>query len=236
MSLASLPMYALPGVRADWARLWDYLAPALRGAGFDAPSALARPVDLARHWRDPRLLLSQSCFRPMSRGLAAHVHVVGAFDHGLAGAAAGQYYSVLVRRRGDPLPPDPAAWGRIAINGTDSHSGFGVLEHLELEPAIITGSHLASLAAVRAGHADLCAIDAVTWRFARRIPGATSGLAVVGQSASAPALPLITARRHDPGRLFQAVLSGFLDAPEPLKRRLGLRGLVRSRQEIYGPQ
>lgn len=229
-------MYALPGVRADWARLWVYLAPALRGAGFDAPLSLTQPADLAQHWRDPRLLLSQSCFRPMSHGLAAQVQVVGAFDHGLPGAAAGEYYSVLIRRKGDPLPPDPAHWGRIAINGTDSHSGFGVLEHLEPQPAITTGSHLASLAAVRGGDADLCAIDAVTWRLARRSPSATSGLAVVGRSLPAPALPLITARRHDPGRLFEALLTGFLRAPASLKRRLGVRDLLRVRQERYSPQ
>ena len=58
----------------------------------------------------------------------------------------------------------------------------------------MTGSHLASVAAVRNGDADLAAVDGVTIALLRtHRPAALDGLHIVGHGPLVPTLPLITA-------------------------------------------
>ena len=66
--------------------------------------------------------------------------------------------------------------------------------------AIETGGHLNSLAAVRKGLADVCAIDSVCVALARRYrPEALEGLVEIARSPAVPGLPWIT-RAGDPVR------------------------------------
>jgi hypothetical protein len=59
---------------------------------------------------------------------------------------------------------------------------------------MLTGAHVASVAAVAGGHADLAAIDCVTWAHLKRWrPEATGKLRVLAWTAAMPGLPLITA-------------------------------------------
>jgi ABC-type phosphate/phosphonate transport system substrate-binding protein len=87
---------------------------------------------------------------------------------------------------------------RAAVNSIDSLSG-----HISLLAAfnvgmqwpgdsLLTGSHVASIEAVRSGSADVAAIDGMTWAYRQReAPEALAGLRVIGHGPLVPCLPLI---------------------------------------------
>lgn len=229
--LASLPMYDLPGTRGDWAVLWAHLRAAIVGEGIEAPARLGRPHDLAAHWRDRRLVLSQTCSKVVLDGGWRRVAVLGTFDPGLEGCPPGYYRSALVARRGEGWTlPALLERGRAAINGPDSQSGYGSLLALGVRPEAMvpTGAHVRSLAALRGGRADFAPIDAASLRFLRRLPGQFDGLEILGWTPPTPAPPLITARHRgtDPDRLRLALRRGFAATPATVRRRLHLRGFV----------
>ena len=229
MRIASLPMYDLPGVRADWDALWAAARPALTHAGIPAPAKLSRPIDLHRHWNDPRLVLSQTCAPPWRDGLHRHTAVVGAFDFGLPGCPPGWYRSHLVVRDDECRPVGALRdRGRVAINGYDSYSGHGSLVALGHPPRapLVTGAHVNSVAALRLGAADIAAIDAVSWRFLSRLPGRLSGLRIVGHTRPHPGTPVILSRKYDPHAARAAIAAAVALLPVSARARLGLRGLV----------
>lgn len=232
--IASLPMYDLPGTRGDWMLLWRHMAGALRRQGIAAPHHLTRPHDLARHWRDRRLLVSQTCGMPYRQGLHSHVALLGAFDFGLPGCPAGYYRSLLISRSDDARPLEALlANGRVVINATDSQSGNGVWDQFVNRACVLpeSGSHAASLRALQAGRADLAAIDAQTWRLLRRRPGMTLGLRVLTMSKPTPALPLITAQKALAPLIQHALVR--MTVPPQLRSRLGLRGFVPFASRAY---
>lgn len=226
--VASLPMYEVPQTRAYWDTLWGHFSVALRDHGFDAPDTLCRPRTLDAHWRDPDLLLSQSCGLPYRTGLTDVADVVGTFDFGLEGCLPGHYRSVLVMRAGQTQPLDTALRGRLAINGHDSQSGAHVLAVMgaDLARAVVTGAHVNSIRAVAAGAADLAAIDAQTWVIAQRTVPEAAELEVVHRTVPTPGLPLITARGRDGSAVFAALCDGFDTCPPMVLQSLDIRALV----------
>jgi ABC-type phosphate/phosphonate transport system substrate-binding protein len=65
-----------------------------------------------------------------------------------------------------------------------------------------SGSHRASLRAVAAGKADVCAIDAVCLAMARRHDrDAMARLRVLGPTPKAPSLPFVTAASRPPAEV-----------------------------------
>lgn len=210
MRLASLPMYdADPGAVDAW---WRAIARALRAQGVgEVPERLERPATLDAHWRDPRLLLSQTCGYPLVTTLSTTVQVVGAFRYTAPGCAGIAYRSELVARVDDAQGIEHYRGRVAAVNALDSHSGWNALRGLVAPLApdgtffgdrVVTGSHRASLAAVRAGVADIAAIDCVSLAgFRRHDPALLRGLHVVGSTARAPGLPLVTSRLTSPAEL-----------------------------------
>jgi ABC-type phosphate/phosphonate transport system substrate-binding protein len=88
---------------------------------------------------------------------------------------------------------------RAAFNSRDSQSGYNALRdlvapHAEagrfFTEAVETGGHLASLAALREGRADVAAIDAVTLALAPE--AAKAGLRILQWSRAVPGLPYVT--------------------------------------------
>jgi len=210
MRIASLPMYdADPEAVEAW---WGAIARALRARGVaDVPASLERPAELDAHWRDPRLLLSQACGYPLVTSLRRAVQVVGAFRYTAPGCAGFDYRSELVARVEDGAALPAFAGRTAAINSLDSHSGWNALRGLVAPYArdgaffaghLVSGSHRASLAAVRSGAADIAAIDCVTLAgLRRRDPDVLRGLHVVCSTASAPGLPLVTSAATSPADL-----------------------------------
>jgi ABC-type phosphate/phosphonate transport system substrate-binding protein len=80
---------------------------------------------------------------------------------------------------------------------------------------IKSGAHRRSLAMVKAGEADVAAIDCVTFALiARAAPAEVQGIRVLYASAAAPGLPYVTAKRTasaDVERLRAGIAAAFAD-------------------------
>ena len=92
--IASLPMYDFDRDAVEaW---WRGIALALQAEGVSGvPSALEWPDDLGAHWRDSRVLLSQTCGYPLMTTLMGDVQVVGAFCYTAPGCFGIHYRSEL---------------------------------------------------------------------------------------------------------------------------------------------
>lgn len=114
------------------------------------------------------------------------------------------YHSVIVCRRGSDLDSLASAAGtRLAINEPESWSGHhGLAAHLgttgmgidSFSQVIQTGSHLNSVAAIRAGEADVAAIDHTVWEHLLATTDETAGLAVIERTEDWPAPPFSLCR------------------------------------------
>jgi ABC-type phosphate/phosphonate transport system substrate-binding protein len=250
---AGLFMYApaeLQGAVDAW---WTGLRAHLGAEGVDAPAALERPEDAQAHWTAPDLVLSQTCGYPLTHALAERVAYVATPQYAAPGCAGARYCSLIVAREGDRGRALVAFQGRrLAYNSLDSQSGrhslraalaraligagasAGPDRRALMQPffasALETGGHRDSLAAVREGRADLCAVDAVSAALIRDVaPEEWAGLTVLGQTPSAPGLPLITASSAPPERIAamrRALTAAFADpASAEIRRALRISGL-----------
>lgn len=210
--IAALPMYDWPALRPATDAFWASVAERLGAEGIEAPAALTRPRDPGAAWRDPDLVIGQTCGMPYVCGHCGAAQVIARPDYGLRDAAGGLYRSVIVGRVGERAGDEPEvllAWqgGRVALNEWASFSGHIALRaHLaELRAgatgpffgaAVLSGSHRASARLVARGAADVAALDAVAWALLEAHEPETAGrLAVLGRTTPAPALPYITAPR-----------------------------------------
>lgn len=198
----SLPMYAIH--RADVERFWLKLRLLLSRRGLhDLPRRLSWPENLAEHWRQPEMLISQTCGYPLTSRLP-DAAVIGAFHYDAPGCSGFYYRSLLITRAGDARQTLADYRGGVAAcNSADSHSGYHILRYevAKLAPengffraVTFTGSHEQSLYALRAGKADIAAVDNVTYALLKRHkPTALDGVRIIGATTAAPGLPLITA-------------------------------------------
>jgi len=224
--IAALPMYDRPELRAATDALWGAVRDALRTQGIAAPDGLTRDADLWAIWRDPGLVLAQTCGLPFRSRLQSHVHLVATPDYGLPGCAPGYYNSVLIARDAHlPLRP------RIAINDPLSQSGWAALQAwmgaqgITHDTPLITGAHAHSVQAVAGGMADLAAIDAQTWRLLLRA-GAADPALEIARTLPTPGLPLITAQAHDPAAILAALTGALTRLAPSVLRALDLRDFV----------
>ncbi len=223
MTIASLAMYPFSHLRSAYDQLWD----SVRGRlSIDAPALdwVVDPLDACR--RDD-LLLGQTCGWPLVTELAPTVRVFGTFDCDVDGGRDGTYRSVLVANSNEALDailrrPDLV----VVANSSDSLSGWISLRVAaaaagrHLESARWTGSHAASIEAVRDGRAHLAAIDAVTWAHI-----GTEDLTIVGHGPRIPCLPLVTAGASSDALVDQlrAAFESAVRAPEMADVRATLR-------------
>ncbi len=200
--IASLPMYDADrdAVQA-W---WDGIARAMRIEGIaGVPAALDWPSDLGAHWREPRLLISQTCGYPLATQLGGVVQVLGAFRYTAPGCTGYLYRSELLARMGTTRRNITDFRGAVAaINDRQSYSGYHALCALAaplerdgpfFAREVESGSHRNSLALLRDEQADIAAIDCISLAGLRRhAPAILLGLEVIGATAAAPGLPLVT--------------------------------------------
>ncbi|MCV3270413.1 phosphate/phosphite/phosphonate ABC transporter substrate-binding protein [Roseobacter sinensis] len=236
---ASLPMYDTASTRAANDRLWALI----RSAHGSGPEVLDRQTDPHDTWNNPDLLLSQTCGLPYRSGLHERVALVGTPDYGVEGCPPGFYRSVVVIRKTDPRDALAAFEGAVlARNDARSQSGWAAMEgHLSenghrysfLGRTLDTGSHAASAQAVAEGRADLAAIDAVTWRLLSRDTEVATDLRVLVSTRPTPGLPLISAKRDETARLFDAVDQAIKALSPPDRARLMLQGVVKIPASAY---
>ncbi len=236
--IASLPMYATERTAAADARFWASIRDGLRAQGQPAPDTLTPvPDDLLTHWRDPALVLSQTCGLPYRKVLRNDVTLVGTPDYAVEGCAPGHYCSFVITRSDDPRTDLAAlAQARFAYNDAMSQSGWAALA-LEapdvLQGSLIqTGSHRASAMAVRIGQADFASIDAVTWRHLSA-SGDTAGLSAIHRTRPTPGLPYITAKGRDGTMILRAVSTAIAGLSTDDRAILGLRDIIALSPDVY---
>lgn len=229
-ALAALPMYDWPETRGAVEAFYA----SLRTRVPELPPDLSRPATeaaLNALWRDPALLLAQTCWGPMRHGLTDHVEVLAQPTYDDVPGGRGIFYRSAIVMRDGPLRappgdaeavlPDGLSALRPAINGPRSLSGAIALSEDLSDPglaarALVTGSHRASVRAVAEGRADFAAIDCRSWALALAHEPAAWGLTVAGWTALRPGLPFITSRRTPPGlraRLAAALVETGAERP-----------------------
>lgn len=208
---ASLPMYDFAEVSAATEAFWQALREEILLRMSDIDLAQARmPTDrindLYDHWQAPDLLISQTCGFPLTHALRGKVRYVATPIYAAPGCGdKGDYCSMLLVREDSSIGNFADVAGkRFAFNGRDSQSGYNAMSWMTMAQAddtpdtffgeeIQSGSHRQSLAMVAEGHADICAVDCVSYALiAKYAPVETANLRILGQTPKAPALPFIT--------------------------------------------
>ena len=162
--------------------------------------------DIYALWRDPGLILGQTCGYPLMTELKDSVTYVATPIYSAPGCDGPLHRSFVISRTDDGAACLEAFRGkRCAVNGMDSNSGMNLLR-AEIAPfaigarffgeVIVSGSHRESLRMVAIGEADIAAIDCVSFaHFCRFDPGFVAKIRVVAETGLTPSLPLISSRR-----------------------------------------
>ena len=211
--IASLPMYDWPEIRGETDRFWQALAEAMGVRG-----SLLRGRDCSAPWHDQNLLFSQTCGYPFTHGLRGRVRLVATPHYAADGCEGPLYRSMVFAREKKPL--EAFRGSRAVVNGFDSMSGMLAVKLVFADLAVSgqffaetieSGGHIASLQAVQAGRADVCAIDCVCVELARRYrPALLNGLHEIARSPHVPGLPFITVS-GDVEKLRDALTTVFSD-------------------------
>ncbi len=229
--VASLPMYDWPEVAWADDALWRAIAERLADEGIAAPDALTRTGEAEDVWRDPGLVLSQTCGFPYATRLKDAVQVVATPIYAADGCDGPLYSSVIVAHRESGVAGlADLAGRRFAFNARDSLSGFvapiEALRQAGIAPTALqwieTGGHRASIRAVAEGQADAAAIDAVCWALATHYEReAVAQLKVIARTPLRPALPFITAahRNRQETKAIRSALNAALADPNTAEAR-----------------
>ncbi|MGI9401235.1 MAG: phosphate/phosphite/phosphonate ABC transporter substrate-binding protein, partial [Rhizobiaceae bacterium] len=194
-AIACLPMYDWPEIRSSWDCLWSATRNQLRARNVETPDRLIHIEDYQPIWTDPDLLLGQTCGWPFVSGLQEQVTAFARFDVGLPGLKPGDYQSVYLARNARQIEnlSEIGNWirnekPRIAINNANSQSGcrvlgecFDIPYEVGVDQFVFSGSHRNSIRMLASGEADLCAVDAVSWRYALAHEPAAQQVHVVGR-------------------------------------------------------
>jgi ABC-type phosphate/phosphonate transport system substrate-binding protein len=223
MAIATLPMYDMPGLRPALEAWWSGLARAFKAEGIaGVPDRLTFAAHHHDPWRDPDLLVTQTCGYPLTHAFARDLRPVAAIRWAIPGLEGTEYHSAILVRANDPAQILADLRGRVcAFNSRDSHSGMNALRHAIAPLAggrpffarmIESGGHRASTASVRNGEADICAVDIATYALIERHhPDLIEGLRILARSATAPGLPYATRLEAD-GTLVRRLRAGFAAA------------------------
>jgi ABC-type phosphate/phosphonate transport system substrate-binding protein len=224
----ALPMY---NVSPQLAREYeDFAASLLAQAEVRDEVELVSPTDLPSFWQRDDVLLTQTCGYPYMKTLRGKAALLATPCYDFPGCEGADYSSVIIVRAGSDIQSLGEARGRIAAaNEPQSNSGMNVLRHAV---ALLggqggffgevnwTGSHAASLRMVREGHADIAAIDCVTYGYLKEHkPESIAGITILQYSAQTPGLPLITAQAA-PAELKKRLQETLLAPGEALKKHM----------------
>ena len=244
-------MYDLTELQPATDAFWAAIATRLRQHNITAPKSLTRGQKLDKIWTDPDLLLAQTCGYPLVTSLAGKVQLLATPCYDAAGCEGPLYRSALIVHTENPAASLSVLRGKIcAINTSDSNSGMNLLR-AEIAPLahpgekffariLVTGSHASSVEAVADGHADLAAIDCITWsHLQEKRPTATRETRLLGWTQSSPGLPFITSL-HTGEAARQALIQVLHDvttdpALAPIRTTLGLERFVELPLHAYDP-
>jgi ABC-type phosphate/phosphonate transport system substrate-binding protein len=226
MSIASLPWYDLAETQAAQDSLWALMAAQLRRSGVrGVPKRLTRRPSVGALLSDRRLLIGQCCGYDLIYGFAASVDLVATPRYDAPGCEGAAYRSLILVRCDSPAEDLGDLRGlTCAINSFNSHSGTNALRALVaplsrhgrfFSRVRVTGAHVESLDLLRAGEADVMAMDCVLHALlSRHRPEALQGTRVLCLSDPAPAPPIITSAATDRnliGKLREALADVLAD-------------------------
>lgn len=207
---ACLPWYDLTELRPATDALWQRVSAELRAAGVPGvPDGLNRRLHYEDQWDSGELLLGQACGYDVAIAYAHQLQLVATPCYALDGCEGPTYRSFVVVRADDPATTIEQLRGRrCLINTPTSHSGSNVLRSLVaplsengrfFAGVTVSGAHETSLQLLRAGDADVAAIDCVTYGLLRRLrPGALHGTRVIHHTVHVPAPPYVTSASTPP--------------------------------------
>jgi len=236
-AVASLPMYDWPEVQSATDAFWAGVARHAELSG-----RLSRTGSYDALWRNPSLTFSQTCGYPFTHEFKGLLKYIGTPHYLVDGCEGASYRSIIFAR--EQLRPRDLKGARPAVNSRDSMSGFLALKavfaplagHGEFfAPALVSGGHLNSMAAVREGRADVCAIDAVCVGLARKHrPQDLDGLFEIARSPVVPGLPYVT-RAGEVAPLRWAVAAALADSElAEARAALLIGGFSVLPEEAYG--
>lgn len=239
--IASLGMYDFGAAEPANDRLWALTRDGLRARGIEAPEGLTRGEGAYwPAWQSPDLLLSQTCGYPFRARLHGHVTYVGTPDYGVDGCPPGHYRSVFVVRADDPRQSLAEFDGaRFAYNEDLSQSGWAAPQThvagvgIHLPPALKTGGHRLSAAAVVEARADIAALDAVTYALLLDNDPAIARLRVIDVTSPTPGLPFITALGGPADAIFDALAEAIAALAPKDRATLHLNGILRLPEAAY---
>ena len=223
---ASLGMYDLPELAAATDAWWLGLRRHFAAQGLrDLPDSLNRAGDPVDRLKADSLIFAQTCGFPLTHRLKDHVQLLATPRYRVPGCAGATYVSWIVVRSDDGVKTPAELRGRrVAFNDDGSQSGYNTLRAMIaplaaagrfFSAAIESGAHRRSLAMVKAGEADVAAIDCVTFALiARNAPAEVQGIRVLRASGTAPGLPYVTAAATsaaDVQRLRDGLTAAFAD-------------------------
>ena len=238
--IASLMMYLRPETEPAYSRYWAAIRTALSARGIAAPEALSNAAPPFEVWRDPGLVLSQTCGMPYRMRLKDEVALIGTPDFGIEGCPPGYYRSVIVVRTDDPRANlSDFAQARFAYNETGSQSGYAA-PYAHTKPLgfwfadrMQSHGHRVSARMIAEGEADIASLDAVTWRDLQRYDDFAKKLRVLAKTEPTPGLPYIAGPKVDAGEVFDAVSEAITRLPDADRDILGIRALVRIPRAAY---
>ena len=240
-AVAVLPMYDLPQLKPATDAFWRAIAERLKEVGLVAPALLTRTDDCHAMLRDPDLLLGQVCGYPIVTQLNSTVEIVATPIYGSSGCEGFEHCSFFIVKAKAERQTLPDLRGSVcAVNGFDSNTGMNLLRAAIAPIAkgsrffrsiIVTGAHYKSLEAVAGGHADVAAIDCVSFaHFQHFEPQVTMRVSKIGQSLRTAAPPYITAKKTDPGilRILRETLHEVAIAPDlqSIRSALNIEGFA----------
>lgn len=236
-------MYDWPETQRATDRWWACLRDEFQSAGMIAPAELERELPEMAVWTAADLLLAQTCGYPYVMQLREQVALLGTPDYGVPNCPAGYYRSAFVVHQDDDRESLAAFTNaRFAYNAIDSQSGYQAMtqalrSHGGLaqffSQQLATGSHRRSIKQLAEGHADIAAIDYVSWRLARNHEPVAGKLRVLCLSDAVPGLPYIAHLSADTQLSIEVIESALARLDEPTRETLSLCGFWRSSPTDY---
>lgn len=216
-------MYDLPEVTAETDKAWQNILHGLHKRGANPLVDfyhLKTDHDADELLAHPRLLLSQTCWGPISCGITPDLHILAQPDFSnFPGGQGPLYRSAIIatgkginvappKGREGIIPTEQLSGKRLAFNDRASLSGYlsitadmtaatgqrkAFYSHGEH-----SGSHRHSVQMVAQGDADVAAIDCKTWALLQKHDPAAEKVHVIGWTGARKGLPYVCSPKIEP--------------------------------------